>query len=196
MKRQFHILAVIALLALTTLSAACNKQSAQLPTEATTSAPTETSTQPATEQPTESPTEIPTDAPAPPTEASAPTVDPDAEYKDELTGSEWTLFKVYAGGEEFLPNVFYGSSISMGASIEFYEDDTFHCILGIKGCNGTYSIENGDVNLHITAKYNGTSSDGNPCDEYTPLIWDRDASTIQFQLDNADNLFAKIISCT
>ena len=188
MKNKIYIFAIVALMMLTALTAACNKQSVQPVTEAATSAPTESPTQPDTEQPTEEPTESPTETP---TEAIAPTVDPNAEDKDELTNGEWTLSKVYAGGNEFLPNEFYGSSIRLGDSIEFYEDDTFHCVLGLKGCKGTYSIENGDVTLHLTAKYDGKSTDGNPCDEYTPLIWDKEANTIQFKLNNVDNLFTK-----
>lgn len=188
MKNKIHILAIITLMIFTALTVACNKQSVQPVTEAATSAPTEIPTQPETESPTEAPTEIPTKAP---TEAPAPTVDPNAEYKDELTDGEWTLSKVYAGGNEFAPNEFYGSSIRLGDTIEFYEDYSFHCVLGLKGCKGTYSIENGDVTLHLTAKYDGKSTDGNPCDEYTPLIRDKEANTIQFKLNNVDNLFSK-----
>lgn len=190
MKNYIRIFTVIALIMLTTLTAACNKQSAQSATEAAVT-PTTAPTQFETEQPADEPTEAPTEAPIPATEAPAPTDDPNAEYKDELTGNKWTLSMVYAGGNEFAPNQFYGSSIRLGDSIEFYEDDSFHCVLGLKGCKGTYSIENGDVTLHLTAKYDGKSTDGNPCDEYVPLIWDKEANTIQFRLNNADNLFIK-----
>ena len=199
MKNKVYVLMVIVLIMLTALTAACNKQSTQSATEAATeattaaptAAPTTTPTQLDTEQPTQAPTKAPTEAPVPETEAPAPTVDLNAEYKDELINNEWALFKVYADGEEFFPARYYGSSIRLGNKVEFYEDDTFYCVLGFSGCKGTYSIESGDITLHITTKYNGTSSEGNPSDEYTPLIWDRDTDTIQFKLNNADNLFTK-----
>ena len=178
--RAFIILCMIAAIALT---AACGSSSKEEPTYAT-GTDSEDSLQP-------------TDAPDTAAAASDPSAgaqssdSSDAAYKTELVDHRWNLSAVYKDGEAQSIGVTYGSVIRQtGAYIAFSDDDTFQCVLGFVGCKGAYSVENGDLTLHITTKYDG-SNDGESCDEDAAVDWDHDAGTLSFDFYGVTNEFTK-----
>ena len=118
--------------------------------------------------------------------------DESEELKEELTSAKWLISKVYEDGVEKNVQIHYGSIIiQTGAYLEFYNDNTFKCVLGFVGCEGTYTIDNGDVTVHITGKYDGTSVDSEDTDEYQTLIWDKDEQLIYLELSGVTNQFKK-----
>ena len=185
MKNLSRIIAVFCLLAALSLSA-CAKAPAETPTEAAVTA---------TQTPTQSPTETPatiaptsTDAPAQNTAAEHPTDSDPSPIA--LSGTRWNLSMVYADGEEQRPSVRYGSVIRQtGAYITFDSDNTFNCVLGLVGCTGTYSTSDSGTTLHITTRYDGTSENGEPCDENTAVTIDPETHVLSFTFNNAKHEF-------
>ena len=193
MKHMIRILAVLSVIALMTAFTACGKAepaadptSAPAVTEAPTQAPADATTEAATEPAaTQALTEAPTEA-----EKAATGSDADS-TKAELTDGKWKLTEVYINGEKYQGN-YYGTVVKQtGAYIEFKEDDTFKCVLGMSGCSGTYTLEDGIVTLHITTKYAG-NNEGETVDETETLIWDREAGTIKFNFNDVTNVFEKM----
>lgn len=181
MKNLSRIIAVLCLLAALSLSA-CAKAPAETPTEAAVTA---------TQSPTETPTTIAptsTDAPAQNTAAEHPTDSDPSPIS--LSGTRWNLSMVYADGEEQRPSVRYGSVIRQtGAYITFDSDNTFNCVLGLVGCTGTYSTSDSGTTLHITTRYDGTSNNGEPCDENTVVTIDSETHVLSFTFNNAKHEF-------
>lgn len=192
MKNTIRLIAVILVIAAVALTAACGSSSKQEPTYAT---GTDSEEAQSAQQPTEaseaaSLTEAPTEAPDE-DEPSGESADSDAAYKAELVDHHWNLSAVYKDGEAQNIGVTYGSIIRQtGAYIEFSDDDTFQCVLGLPGCKGDYSVENGEVTLHITTKYDG-SDEGKDCDENEPLDWDHEAGALSFDFNDLTNVFTK-----
>ena len=173
MKHLIHLFAVIAVIALLT---ACSSKGAK--TDAP--APAERYID-VTEAPTETITAWQS------TEKSS--ADAGADAKSELVADRWNLSAVYRDGEQQSVGVVYGSVIrETGAYLKFNEDDTFECVLGIPGCKGTYAVENGDIALHITAKYGAKTEE---CDEHQTVKWDHEAGTLAFDFNNVTNVFTK-----
>ena len=159
-----------------------------------------------TDAPASAPTEVyidVTDAPTQPatvadaTDASTPSNDASsdktpagaADAKSELVDHQWKLTKLYRDGEERQIDVEYGSVVRQsGTYITFNDDDTFECILGVIGCKGTYTVKDGDVELHITTKYGAKTEE---CDEYATVKWDHTADTLTFDFNNVTNVFSK-----
>ena len=190
MKRIVCILAAAALLSATALSA-CDKTTKTDNTPSDAPQATQPATEPATVSVTEPPTEPVTEPPTePPVEETDPPQSENPE-KAELVNNKWSLRTVYdSDGQEISPQFQYGSVIRQsGAYIEFHEDNTFKCILGTIGCEGTYELQNGVVLLHLTVKYTGKGTES--CDEDSHLVWDHD-ETIKFDFNNVTNVFKKV----
>ena len=187
MKHMIRILAVLGAIILTAACTACQNNSAA-PTQAPPS-PTEAATQAAE---TTAVTQAPATEPATAAAETITSTDSDADAdKAELVSSKWVLSEVYVNGEKYRGN-YYGSIIKQtGAYLEFHEDDTFKCILGFPGCEGTYTVDSGIVTLHITTKYSGSAGDGEPCDETETLVWDHEEGTIRFNFNDVTNVFVK-----
>ena len=143
------------------------------------------------QSPTETPATIAptsTDAPAQNTAAEHPTDSDPSPIA--LSGTRWNLSMVYADGEEQRPSVRYGSVIRQtGAYITFDSDNTFNCVLGLVGCTGTYSTSDSGTTLHITTRYDGTSENGEPCDENTAVTIDPETQVLSFTFNNAKHEF-------
>ncbi len=123
------------------------------------------------------------------TSADAPSGDTGTPVKSELVGNQWNLSAVYRDGEQQSIGVLYGSVIrETGAYIKFYDDDTFACVLGIPGCQGTYAVENDDIDLHITTRLGAKTEE---CDEHETVKWDHEAGTLTFDFFGVTNVFAK-----
>lgn len=185
MKNLIHLFAVILLVALLT---ACNNSPKESDNKAGAAAPTGATEVyiDVTDAATESATfeDINENASADASSEKTP-----AGAESELIANQWKLSKLYRDGEERQIYVEYGSVIRQtGAYIKFNEDDTFECVLGIPGCKGTYAVENGDVNLHITTKFGAKTEE---CDEYATVKWDREADTLSFDFNNVTNVFTK-----
>ncbi|MBQ3264204.1 MAG: hypothetical protein IJH07_00365 [Ruminococcus sp.] len=179
------ILTAIIVISLT----ACTKPSGTQETSPPTAAAVTEAPQSPTAAPTQTQTEPPTEAPSPATEA--PTEAPETgAAKDELVSSRWVLTEVIADGVSTPPSVYYGSIIRQtGASLTFYDDNTFTCILGFKGCKGVYEPTAGAVNAHITLIYDGKSANGTDADVDTVMDWDIHQGTITFDFDGVINIF-------
>lgn len=67
--------------------------------------------------------------------------------------------------------------------MEFLEDDTFSCSLGFTYCSGTYSVDGGEVNLHLTQKSNEKSIPVDT-DETGTIELDRENKTIMFDFSS------------
>ena len=192
MKRTIRCLLLSVLLAAILLTAACGKTKTAEPTAAVSATDSETT---ADTQAAATSAAAETDAPvteteAPAEETAAPAQEDDEADKAELVNNKWTLSQVYVDGDPYQGN-YYGSIISQtGAYIDFYDDDTFQCILGYPGCKGTYTVENGAITLHITTIYDG-KSDGVSCDKTETPAWDKEAGAITFEFNNVTNVFAK-----
>lgn len=189
MKNLIHLFAVILLVVLLT---ACNNSPKESDNKAGAATPTGAAEIyiDVTEAPTESETFADvTDASTSSNDASLEKSSADAPAKGEPVGNQWNLSAVYRDGEQQSIGVIYGSVIrETGAYIQFNEDDTFECILGITGCKGTYAVENGDIALHITAKYGAKTVE---CDEHETVKWDHEAGTLTFDFNNITNVFTK-----
>ena len=195
MKHLIHILSILAVMVLLTACTSSKGNENQTPTGA--GAPADSSTG-ATEvyiDVTDAPTESATFADA--TDASTSSNDAPSEKtpvgaesaENELVGNQWKLSKLYKDGEERQIYVEYGSVIRQtGAYMQFNEDGSFACVLGIPGCKGTYAVENGDIALHITTKFGAKTED---CDEYATVKWDHEAGTLTFDFNNLTNVFTK-----
>ena len=191
MKNLIHLFAVILLVVLLT---ACNNSPKESDNKAGAAAPTGATEVyiDVTDAPTESATfeDINENASADASSEKAPAgAAGAASAESELIANQWKLSKLYRDGEERQIDVEYGSVIRQtGAYIKFNEDDTFECVLGIPGCKGTYAVENGDVNLHITTKFGAKTEE---CDEYATVKWDHEAGTLSFDFNNVTNVFTK-----
>lgn len=190
MKKLICLIALLGVIAVT--ATACDVLSVK--TDNTPTAAVTEQAQPATQAP-EPETEAPKETQAPETQAPKETDPPQSDNadseKEELVSNEWRLTKVIdADQQEFAPQVYYGSVIRQsGAYIEFHEDDTFECVLGVCGCAGTYRIENGVVLLHITKIYKSFDSSEAAGDDKT-LVWDHE-DTITLSFSNVTNVFTK-----
>lgn len=178
MKKMIRTLALFSLIAVMALTAACTGSSTKA--EPTYVTGTDSEDAPSAQAQTDV------------AETTANTAaDSSTDYKAELIG-QWKLSAVYKDGEQQSIAAQYGSVIRQtGAYIEFKDDDTFQCVLGLPGCKGTYSIENGEVTLHITTKYDGKTDAGNACDENETLKWDHEARTLSFDFNGVTNEFSK-----
>lgn len=201
MKRKLFLtlLTLCVITAMLTFTA-CNQNNTAETTPATTAPTVSQATETAAPAATAAPTEAPaaqTDAPAEETAADqndsgySQVIEDDSVYKNELTDHQWILMKVYQDGQEISPATYYGSVLRQtGAYIEFKGDDTFSCVLGVKGCKGTYSIDTGVVILHISVLYDGTD-EGKSVNEDVTLKWDRAAGLIDFDYFGVTNEFSK-----
>ncbi len=189
MKHLIHILSILAVMVLLTACTSSKGNENQTPTGA--GAPADSSTG-ATEvyiDVTDAPTDAPTESIASQESKEKTSSDNEDAYKSELTADQWKLSKLYKDGEERQIYVEYGSVIRQtGAYMQFNEDGSFACVLGIPGCKGTYAVENGDITLHITTKYGAKTED---CDEYATVKWDHEAGTLTFDFNNLTNVFTK-----
>ena len=189
MKHLIHIFSVILLVVLLTACTSSKGNEKQTPTGA--GAPADSSTG-ATEvyiDVTDAPTDAPTESIASQESKEKTSSDNEDAYKSELTADQWKLSKLYKDGEERQIYVEYGSVIRQtGAYMQFNEDGSFACVLGIPGCKGTYTVENGDVTLHITAKFGAKTEE---CDEHETVKWDHEAGTLSFDFNNVTNVFTK-----
>lgn len=178
MKKLIRIIAVLGMISAVALTAACSGSSTKA--EPTYVTGTDSEAAPSAQ--------AQTDAAATTANAAA---DSAADYKAELIG-QWKLSAVYKDGEQQSISAQYGSVIRQtGAYIEFKDDDTFQCVLGLPGCKGAYSVENGDVTLHITTKYDGKTDAGTACDENETIKWDHESQTLSFDFNGVTNEFTK-----
>ena len=100
--------------------------------------------------------------------------------KERLIAKKWTLKKCIVDGKEENPAVWYGHFIAQtGAYLEFHADDTFKCIMGFISCEGTYTVENETVSMHITGEMNGSSREPEPVDKYRTPDCDFDSGVIR-----------------
>ena len=203
MKRLYIIVTAAALAALTMLLSACGKPApavadAPAATQAT-SAPTVPATEAAEEVETEAPTveEIVTDKPEiiletePEIHEEVNTSDP--ALKRELTNHKWRLCYVLKDGQQIMPNVQYGSVINQsGAYIQFREDDTFTCILGVVGCEGTYSAAPGKISAHIHTVHGSGPDGASDADEDAVMSWNLQQGDIQFDFNGVTNVFTVV----
>ena len=189
MNNLIHLFAVILLVLLT----ACNNSPKESDNKAGAAAPTG-----ATEvyiDVTDAPTEPETfadvtDASTSSNDASLETAPTGAPAAAELTDHQWNLSAVYRDGEQQNIGVLYGSVIRQtGAYITFDSDNTFNCVLGLVGCTGTYSTSDSGTTLHITTRYDGTSENGEPCDENTAVTIDPETQVLSFTFNNAKHEF-------
>ena len=193
MKKLFRIFTVLTVIALIAMSAACSKSADTTPTSAATAPPTEAAT--VAPKPTDpaAPTAAPTAAATvAPTEAPADAPDTSSDDLAALTASRWQLSTVEHDGEESDP-MYYGSVIRQtGAYLQFNTDGTFSCVLGMVGCEGTYSLTDGDLTVNITTVYDGKTEKGSAADEVQTLPWNKEAGTIQLRLNNVTNTFRQV----
>lgn len=183
MKYFIRMIAVIGLISAVALTAACAGSSKKAEPTYVTGTDSESALSAQTE---------PAAATEPTADNAAETTDSDTAYQAQLTAARWNLTAVYKDGEQQSIGVQYGSVIrETGAYMEFHEDNSFKCILGYQGCEGTYTVVNGALTLHITTKYNGRSENGNPCDENAAVNWDHEANTLSFDFNGVTNVFAQ-----
>ena len=189
MKKLFRIFTVLTVIALTAMSAACSKSADTAPTSAATAPPTEAAT--VAPKPTDpaAPTAAATVAP---TEAPADAPDTSSNDLSALTASRWQLSTVEHDGEVSDP-MYYGSVIRQtGAYLQFNTDGTFNCVLGMVGCEGTYTLSNGEITVNITTTYDGKADKGYAADDVQTLIRDKEAGTIQLELNGVTNTFKQV----
>lgn len=189
MKKLFRIFTVLTVIALTAMSAACSKSADTAPTSAATAPPTEAAT--VAPKPTDpaAPTAAATVAP---TEAPADAPDTSSNDLSALTASRWQLSTVEHDGEVSDP-MYYGSVIRQtGAYLQFNTDGTFSCVLGMVGCEGTYTLSNGEITVNITTTYDGKADKGYAADEVQTLPWNKEAGTIQLELNGVTNTFKQV----
>lgn len=189
MKKLFRIFTVLTVIALTAMSAACSKSADTAPTSAATAPPTEAAT--VAPKPTDpaAPTAAATVAP---TEAPADAPDTSSDDLATLTASRWQLSTVEHDGEVSDP-MYYGSVIRQtGAYLQFNTDYTFSCVLGMVGCEGTYTLSNGEITVNITTTYDGKADKGYAADDVQTLIRDKEAGTIQLELNGVTNTFRQV----
>lgn len=189
MKKLFRIFTVLTVIALTAMSAACSKSADTAPTSAATAPPTEAAT--VAPKPTDpaAPTAAATVAP---TEAPADAPDTSSNDLSALTASRWQLSTVEHDGEVSDP-MYYGSVIRQtGAYLQFNTDGTFSCVLGMVGCEGTYTLSNGEITVNITTTYDGKADKGYAADEVQTLPWNKEAGTIQLELNGVTNTFRQV----
>lgn len=190
MKKLFRIFTVLTVIALTAMSAACSKSADTAPTSAATAPPTEAAT--VAPKPTDpaAPTAAATVAPT-----EAPAAAPDTPADDDLsalTASRWQLSTVEHDGEVSDP-MYYGSVIRQtGAYLQFNTDYTFSCVLGMDGCEGTYTLSNGEITVNITTTYDGKADKGYAADDVQTLPWNKEAGTIQLELNGVTNTFKQV----
>lgn len=190
MKKLFLILTAV-LISVMLMTSACSNAGTSAPTSPSAAEQTQ-----APAQETAAPEDDPTDAPEIATEAEKDTegteedATPDDPVKAELVNNKWGLTDVIdADGKSYSAAHYYGSLIRQtGAYLQFNEDDTFQCVMGGVGCSGTYSVQNGTVQVHITRSYNARSEEED-VDETTTLS--RNDDTIQFDFNKVTNIFTK-----
>ncbi len=83
----------------------------------------------------------------------------DDELKKLLLDNRWTLFYVISDeGKTIDPYTAYGSILRQtGSELSFNSDGTFKCSLGFSGCEGTYYIENGVINVEYEESADGST---------------------------------------
>ena len=191
MKTAFRIITLLTVVALAAITAACSKPAIPAPTTATAASATEAATS------AQEPTKASETAAGTPTEAATeiPAAAPDTLADDDLsalTASRWQLSTVEHDGEVSNP-MYYGSVIRQtGAYLQFNTDGTFNCVLGMVGCEGTYSLTDGDLTVNITTVYDGKTEKGSAADEVQTLPWNKEAGTIQLRLNNVTNTFRQV----
>ncbi len=191
MKNLIHLFAVILLVLLT----ACNNSPKESDNKAGAPADSPTGATEVYIDVTDAPTEPETfadvtDASTSSNDASLETAPTGAPAAAELTDHQWNLSAVYRDGEQQNIGVLYGSVIRQtGAYITFDSDNTFNCVLGLVGCTGTYSTSDSGTTLHITTRYDGTSENGESCDENTAVTIDPETHVLSFTFNNAKHEF-------
>jgi|GEM_PF-4650060 len=126
-----------------------------------------------------------------------PTVDLTEITKDKLTANKWNLKNCIVDGVEKSPALWYGNFIRQtGAYMEFHADDTFKCIMGFVCCEGTYTVDNEAVSVHITGEMDGSSAKPEPVDKYRTLDCNFDSGVISLDYCYGDrhqviNVFEK-----
>ena len=194
MKTIVRMIAAMTVIALAAMTAACSKPADTSPTAAAPSPATQAATVAATEAPKPTDTaKTAADAPSGATEAAAQAPAESAASDDlsSLTASRWKLTTVEHDGEESGP-MYYGSVIRQaGAYLEFNTDNTFNCVLGMTGCEGTYTLADGEVTVNITTVYDGKSDKGYAADDVQTLLWNKEAGTIKLKLNGVTNTFVQ-----
>ncbi len=191
MKTAFRIITLLTVVALAAITAACSKPAIPAPTTATAASATEAATS------AQEPTKASETAAGTPTEAATeiPAAAPDTLADDDLsalTASRWQLSTVEHDGEVSNP-MYYGSVIRQtGAYLQFNTDGTFNCVLGMVGCEGTYTLSNGEITVNITTTYDGKADKGYAADDVQTLIRDKEAGTIQLDLNGVTNTFRQV----
>ena len=188
MRKVFLIAAICAACA---AAAGCSAKNSGTPSEvqdstvseSTVQATVQTTAEPGTTEPATT-KQATTEPVTTETETTVPETDSgDAEIKALLTQGRWVLKNVYVDGELYQGN-YYGSIITQtGAYMEFLENDTFSCSLGFTYCSGTYSVDGGEVNLHLTQKSNEKSIPVDT-DETGTIELDRENKTIMFDFSS------------
>ena len=126
-----------------------------------------------------------------------PTVDLTEITKNRLTENKWRLINCIVNGVEKSPVLWYGNFIRQtGAYMEFHVDDTFKCIMGFVCCEGTYTVDNEAVSVHITGEMDGSSAEPEPVDKYRTLDCNFDSGVISLDYCYGDrhqviNVFEK-----
>lgn len=159
-----------------------NSASTVAPTTAVTEKPTESPTEKPSEVPTQAPTEPATEPPAEKTKKDKPS------YRDKLIESKYVLDHVEDSQGNILDN-YYGSIVAQtGAHMNFYEDDTFECVLGMYSWKGTFRIENGVVILSVEEAYEPSGK--GETDYVVGLIWNPEENkSLIFKANGVKNYF-------
>lgn len=112
------------------------------------------------------------------------------DYKGLLTNKKWIAQTCYVDGQETGIQDEYGSVIkNTGTYLEFKDDGTFNCVLGLCGCSGTYSLnDDGDISVTKTVLYNG-SSEGKEINETEQLETEGKYDSIKLTVDSVTVLF-------
>lgn len=200
-KNGLKAVAALCLAALTALTAACSVSftPAQNKAETTTAAATEAAAEGDTEASFTEPTEEPLSAGD--VEIIDETVDDeepasgqqdktDDKVPADLTSHQWRLSAVYKDGEQLSPQSYYGSVIRQtGAYLQFFDDHTFQCVLGVKACSGTFTLRPQTIRAHITTVYEGNSDQPINPDEYVDMALNIQQGDISFEYFGVTNLF-------
>lgn len=109
----------------------------------------------------------------------------DDEIKSLLTSDKWILREVYEDDVLYEGNYYGSITTQTGAYIEFNTDGSFNCILGFLVYKGTYSVSNGDVNVHTIQEMAGDNA--KEIDDTQVLGWKSD-DTILYKYTREDGV--------
>lgn len=113
------------------------------------------------------------------------------DYKKILTRKKWHCVKCFKDGERVSIQVLYGTVIKdTGTYIEFRKDNTFKCVMGFEGCDGTYRVyDNGKLEVTKKVIYSGGKS--NKVNQTETLDVEDDYSSLTLNLNGVDCVYTQ-----